>query len=67
MTGKQGSDGRRVVRQAGVRRPENTRKGRRELLQGQAAIMLENAGWTDTNYKDVATNWRRLIGNPRLK
>ena len=61
ITGKQGSDGRRVVRQAGVRRPENTRKGRRELLWGQAAVILENAGRTDTNCKDVATNWRRLM------
>ena len=48
ITGKQG-EGRRVVRQAGVRRPESTKKGRRVLPRGQTVGKLENTSWTDTD------------------
>ena len=66
ITGKQG-ESRRVVRQAGVRRPEGTKKGRRVLPRGQTVGKLENTSWTDTDCAGVTTNWRRLAGDLRLK
>ena len=66
ITGKQG-ESRRVVRQAGVRRPESTKKGRRVLPRGQTVGKLENTSWTDTDCAGVTTNWRRLAGDLRLK
>ena len=66
ITGKQGV-GRRVVRQAGVRRPGGTKKGRRVLPRGQTVGKLENTSWTDTDCAGVTTNWRRLAGDLRLK
>ena len=66
ITGKQG-ESRRVVRQAGVRRPGGTKKGRRVLPRGQTVGKLENTSWTDTDCAGVTTNWRRLAGDLRLK